>query len=171
MTTTKLMLMLATPKNMKAMAVMPGREKTAFAYSPTTGERYSANPHDYWNLHDDHALLDGNGEAMVLAVETHEVEVLTESVVTETTTGLTDDVPFEPQFGDMSRDELLVIARRYHWMLAEVEAFSPDSDTSVTGQHLYVDMVVRNDDQTYITMYGTAEDDDAKLTPHIIGEV
>jgi hypothetical protein len=40
-----------------------------FAFSYGTGERYSANPGDYFMLADDEPLRDSEGEPMVLAFE------------------------------------------------------------------------------------------------------
>lgn len=53
---------LATPANMKRYAYLPN----VMAYSPLTGEEYSANAGDYWHLPDDVPLQDANGEPMVL---------------------------------------------------------------------------------------------------------
>lgn len=69
---------LATPANMRRFAELhPGRDlpngghvegRRCFAYSPLTGERYSADAGDYWTLDDETALRDSEGEPMVLAV-------------------------------------------------------------------------------------------------------
>lgn len=40
-----------------------------FAYSLNTGERYSANPSDYWSCPEDDPLLDSDGEPMILVFE------------------------------------------------------------------------------------------------------
>ena len=48
-----------------------------FAYSPGTGERFSANPADYWNEEDeDRPLCDEYGEPMVLAFERSGIEII-----------------------------------------------------------------------------------------------
>lgn len=36
------------------------------AYSPATGEEYSANPGDYWAQPDDWTMTDSEGEPMIL---------------------------------------------------------------------------------------------------------
>lgn len=174
---------IATRANMKRAAVDPGKAKAAFAYSPSTGERYSANPHDYTWLTGD-PLTDSNGDPLVLAVLRDEVEVLTETDLgaelavrlderadMKSTTGLNEDVPFEPQFGDMSHEQLLAVVRRYHWMLAELEALAPDSETNSAGNSYEVDQVSRDDDATYVTFWGTGKTSDGRLYPYIIGEV
>jgi hypothetical protein len=65
------MATLATPANMRAFedAQAPNVPRTCFAYSPTTGERYSATPGDYLAQPDDEPLRDLNGDPMVLARE------------------------------------------------------------------------------------------------------
>ena len=62
---------LATPRNMK---LHEGRG--VLAYSPATGEEYSATPGAYWYMADDACLLDAEGNEMVLAVRYSGVEVL-----------------------------------------------------------------------------------------------
>ena len=53
---------IATIESMRA-AYKPG----VFAYSPATGEQYSANPNDYFWLTDaDGPLTDSEGEPMIL---------------------------------------------------------------------------------------------------------
>jgi hypothetical protein len=54
---------LATRENMRKYAGLPG----VFAYSPTTGEQYSATPGDYFWLPEGEVLTDSDGEPMVLA--------------------------------------------------------------------------------------------------------
>lgn len=54
--------MLATIENMRAHYA-----PDAFAYSPDTGEEYSANPADYWYADAGFVLIDEDGEPMVLA--------------------------------------------------------------------------------------------------------
>lgn len=44
------------------------------AYSPATGEEYSANPSDYWDAGSTYVLTDANGDAMQL-VTRHTVYV------------------------------------------------------------------------------------------------
>lgn len=89
----------------------------------------------------------------------------------KSTTGLTEDVPFEPLFGGMTRSQLLSIVRRYHWMLAEVEAFAPDSEAEPAGDSLQVDQVDRAEDGTFVTMWGTRVRQDESITPYIIGNI
>ena len=55
---------LATPANMKRFEHVAG----LVAYSPTTGEEYSAWAHDYWHYTDNNPLEDANGDPMVLVV-------------------------------------------------------------------------------------------------------
>ncbi len=52
----------ATVANMRKYREVPG----VLAYSPTTGEEYSANPGDYWDHELDSPLTDSNGAAMIL---------------------------------------------------------------------------------------------------------
>jgi hypothetical protein len=68
---------LATPENMKkyeaANQPRPYKDGTlmprpAIAYSPDTGEQYSATSGDYWHMKDDEPLRDENGEPMILVV-------------------------------------------------------------------------------------------------------
>lgn len=60
---------LATPANMREVEShqYPNARRHVFAYSPTSGEEYSATAEDYWNLPDDEPLRDANGEPMILA--------------------------------------------------------------------------------------------------------
>jgi hypothetical protein len=59
------MATLATPANMAAVAeTCPG----AFAYSPLTGEQFSATPGDYFWALPDEPIIDGEGEPCILAV-------------------------------------------------------------------------------------------------------
>ena len=44
------------------------------AYSPSTGEQYSANPGDYWNAPDGWTMTDADGEPMILVFERHTFE-------------------------------------------------------------------------------------------------
>jgi hypothetical protein len=72
-------LTAATPENMRRFRDLnPPRELEAggyveprrcFAYSPTTGERASAEAGDYFALGAGDVLTDHNGEPMVLATE------------------------------------------------------------------------------------------------------
>ena len=75
------MTTLATPANMrKFREANPPRQidtpdgpvtimgRGCFAFSPTTGEQFSADAGDYWPLPDDEPLLDSDGRPMVLAV-------------------------------------------------------------------------------------------------------
>jgi hypothetical protein len=81
---------LATPANMRAVeAANPARKigactimgRRTVAYSPTTGEQYSASAGDYM-LPDDEPLCDSEGEPMILVFErTVRVDALTEEVV------------------------------------------------------------------------------------------
>ncbi len=69
---------LATPANMRRFAELhPGRDlpggghvegRRCFAFSPGTGEQFSASAGDYWTQPDDQPLTDSEGEPMVLAV-------------------------------------------------------------------------------------------------------
>lgn len=64
--------LLATPENMEKARIQVGERiavQGLFAYSETTGERYSASPGDYWNLPYDKPLLDSMGNPMILATE------------------------------------------------------------------------------------------------------
>ena len=63
---TEATILEATPANMRKVE---GTLHGVFCYSPGTGERYSATPGDYWNLPDDCAVCDHEGEPMILAVE------------------------------------------------------------------------------------------------------
>lgn len=56
---------LATVENMRKHA----DRRDVFAYSPLTGERYSAAPGDYFWAGSE-PLTDVNGDAMILATET-----------------------------------------------------------------------------------------------------
>lgn len=67
---------LATPANMRAVReANPTRHVAgctieghrAIAYSPCTGEAFSADDGDYWNMPDDEPLRDSEGEPMILA--------------------------------------------------------------------------------------------------------
>ena len=58
--------LLATVENMRAVEDRIG----VFAFSPTTSEEYSATPGDYWDAAPDEALLDANGDPMVLVIRT-----------------------------------------------------------------------------------------------------
>lgn len=66
--------MLATPRNMSKVADLAG----VMAYSPTTGERYSATEGDYWNRPPDEPLLDSESRPMFLAREVITIEPLEE---------------------------------------------------------------------------------------------
>jgi hypothetical protein len=55
---------LATPANMKRFEHVVGM----VAYSPTTGEEYSADARDYFGLGENEAQIAANGEDMVLVV-------------------------------------------------------------------------------------------------------
>jgi hypothetical protein len=57
--------MLATIENMQAWAGPDNRD--VFAYSPTTGEQFSADAADYWNAPAGWAMTDSEGEPMILA--------------------------------------------------------------------------------------------------------
>jgi hypothetical protein len=50
----------------KAIAAKPEEVGTLIAFSPLTGEEYSANPGDYWDMQDKEVLLDSEGEPMIL---------------------------------------------------------------------------------------------------------
>jgi hypothetical protein len=56
---------LATVANMRRLEGAGDRD--VFAFSPTTGEQYSATAGDYWNRPDDEPLTGEDGEPMVLA--------------------------------------------------------------------------------------------------------
>lgn len=70
------MSVIATPANMRLWAQQnPGRDlpdgghvegRRCITYSPNTGEQYSADAGDYWNLPDDEPLLDSRGKPMHL---------------------------------------------------------------------------------------------------------
>lgn len=53
--------MIASKKNMDRLY-----RNGVFAYSPRTGEEYSANPGDYWYLASADTLKDSEGKPMVL---------------------------------------------------------------------------------------------------------
>ena len=53
---------LATIKNMKKYY-----RSNIIAWSPITGEQYSANHRDYWAMKDDKCLKDSEGNDMILA--------------------------------------------------------------------------------------------------------
>lgn len=69
---------LATPANMRRFRELhPGRVvpnggrvegRRCFAFSPLTGEQYSAEPGDYWTHGDSEPLCDRDGGPMILAV-------------------------------------------------------------------------------------------------------
>jgi hypothetical protein len=62
---TEATITLATVENMrKAESIAPGLRVIAF--SPLTGEEYSATPGDYWNHPADEPLRDSEGEPMIL---------------------------------------------------------------------------------------------------------
>jgi hypothetical protein len=60
---------LATPANMRDVESRqyPNARRHVFAFSPTSGEEYSATPDDYFAQPDDEPLRDANGEPMILA--------------------------------------------------------------------------------------------------------
>lgn len=69
---------IATLRNMQALENRTKRNRVAnggvilvppipIAYSPTTGEEYSANPGDYWDRKPDEPLLDQDDQPMYLA--------------------------------------------------------------------------------------------------------
>jgi hypothetical protein len=154
---------IATRYNMERLALIHPK---LVAYSPVTGERRSADPGDYFWRGEHEPLMDEHKDPMVLGVPTDEVNPV--FVAAEA------DTPFEPQFGEMSREELLVIARRYHLMLGEVEAFAPDSECGVAGDYLAIDSVERFDaDNTYAILWGTFHraSDMGRQAPYIIGDV
>ena len=62
---------LATPRNMR---IHEGYG--VVAYSPATGEEYSATPGDYWNMPDDECLTDSEGNEMILGVRYSGVEAI-----------------------------------------------------------------------------------------------
>ena len=76
------MSVLATPANMRKYE-QPSRKidtpdgpvtiipRQPVAYSPETGETYSASAGDYWKLPDDEPLRDYYGDPMILVFETH----------------------------------------------------------------------------------------------------
>lgn len=156
---------VATRDKMERLAL---QHPNLIMYSPVTGETCSANPGDYFWRDPHTPFTDEDGEKMLLGVQTSEITPVTE----EPTASV--DVPFEPQFGEMSHAQLLTIARRYHQMLAEVEAFAPDSECEEAGDLLVIDEVERDEsDQTYIALYGARQRqaDMTKQTPYILGEV
>jgi len=57
--------MLATIENMRAHPRTPGTVGLT-AYSPATGEQYSADPGDYWNASPGWTMRDSEGEPMIL---------------------------------------------------------------------------------------------------------
>ena len=56
------MSVLATPVNMRKYQDVRG----LIAYSPVTGEEYSANAGDYWNWAPDQVMKDQRGNGMIL---------------------------------------------------------------------------------------------------------
>jgi hypothetical protein len=60
--------MLATIENMQRTKGVAG----VLAWSPTTGEEYSADPGDYWNAPAGWTIRDEDGEPMVLVVRREE---------------------------------------------------------------------------------------------------
>ena len=66
--------MLATPRNMSKVADRVG----VMAWSPNTGESYSATAGDYWNRPPDEPLLDSESEPMILAREVTTIEPILE---------------------------------------------------------------------------------------------
>jgi hypothetical protein len=165
MNTTTETPVVATRDNMERLAL---DHPNLIMYSPLTGEVSSADPGDYFWREPHMPFTDEDGEDMLLGVRTTEITPVMEEPTA------TVDVPFEPQFGEMSHAQLLTIARRYHWMLAEVEALSPDSECEEAGNSLTVDLVERDEsDQTYVTFWATrqTQTDDTKYFPYIIGDV
>lgn len=61
----------ATPRNMRAM-VDAGHTR-CFAYDPVTGEKFSADPGDYWAADPDTALVGRTGQTCWLAVEYRQI--------------------------------------------------------------------------------------------------
>lgn len=156
---------VATRDKMERLAL---QHPNLIMYSPVTGETCSANPGDYFWREPHMPFTDEDGEAMLLGVRTSEIT----PVMEEPTASV--DVPFEPQFGEMSHAQLLTIARRYHVMLGEVEALSYGSECEEAGDSLTVDDVERDEsDQTYVTLWATRQkqNDATKYFPYIIGEV
>lgn len=71
--------MLATPRNMDLLRKKDGEAisaKGVFAYSPNTGEEYSASPGDYWDAKPDEPLKDAAGEPMILCRRRSTIEVV-----------------------------------------------------------------------------------------------
>jgi hypothetical protein len=156
---------VATRDKMERLAL---KYPNLVAYSPITGETRSADPGDYFWRNPYAPFTGEEGETMYLGVQTTEIT----PVMEEATASV--DVPFEPQFGEMSHAQLLTIARRYHVMLGEVEALSPGSECEEAGDILTVDDVERDQsDQTYVTLWATRQkqNDATKYFPYIIGEV
>lgn len=58
------MTTVASKANMDRYADQP----RVVAYSPTTGEEFSANPSDYWNAPPEFVLKDHDGDPMILVV-------------------------------------------------------------------------------------------------------
>lgn len=75
--TPHLAMTLATPRNMQAALAKSGQPVSVpglFAYSPNTGERYSASPGDYWDAPLDEPLRDSEGEPIVLVRESSRID-------------------------------------------------------------------------------------------------
>ena len=68
--------MIATVANMRKV-----QDTGAIAYSPTTGEEYSANPADYWDMNDDTSLKDETGEPMILVRRVSYLEAIEEEAI------------------------------------------------------------------------------------------
>ena len=56
---------IATVRNMRRIAAV-GRPGNYMAWSPVTGEVYSADPNDYWSADDETTLRDEEGKPMLL---------------------------------------------------------------------------------------------------------
>lgn len=67
--------MIATLANMRKHY-----REGVFAWSPDTGEEYSADPGDYFAMSEDSMLRDDNGEPMVLAYRTTSFVILGEEL-------------------------------------------------------------------------------------------
>lgn len=128
---------LATVANMQRFkALHPGREipgggrvegRRCFAYSAETGEKFSADPGDYFGRPDDEPLKDSNGEPMILAVsETINKDALTADALTAPDESGRDPLPgidLAPLEGDeIMQNVVATILNREEFTAAEINA-------------------------------------------------
>ncbi len=67
----------ATPENMKRHHDPNNAIESVIAWSPTTGEEYSATPGDYWDADPTKPLVDSDGEPMILVRKVTRMEPVT----------------------------------------------------------------------------------------------